>query len=151
MLGPPPTSGTRDAFVELVMDVGCAQFPEVKALPADQAKAVCSQIREDGAYVEAGENDNLIVQKLVANKDAYGVFGYSFLEQNLDKLQGAKINGVAPDLRHHRQRQVPGRPVDCTSTSRTSTSMSFPASRNSWPSTPASARSARKAIWKPRA
>jgi phosphate transport system substrate-binding protein len=98
VLGPPPTSGTRDAFVELVMDVGCAQFPEVKALSADQAKAVCSQIREDGAFVEAGENDNLIVQKLVANKDAYGVFGYSFLDQNLDKLQGAKINGVAPEL-----------------------------------------------------
>lgn len=53
VLGPPPTSGTRDAFVELVMDVGCAQFPEVKALPADQQKAVCNQIREDGAYVEA--------------------------------------------------------------------------------------------------
>jgi phosphate transport system substrate-binding protein len=98
VLGPPPTSGTRDAFVELVMDAGCAQFPEVKSLPADQAKAVCNQIREDGAYVEAGENDNLIVQKLVANKDAYGIFGYSFLDQNLDKLQGAKINGVAPDL-----------------------------------------------------
>ncbi|WP_158047895.1 substrate-binding domain-containing protein [Skermanella pratensis] len=98
VLGPPPTSGTRDAFVELVMDVGCAQFPEVKALPADQMKAVCNQVREDGAYVEAGENDNLIVQKLVANKDAYGIFGYSFLDQNMDKLQGARINGVAPEL-----------------------------------------------------
>ncbi|EWY37292.1 phosphate ABC transporter substrate-binding protein [Skermanella stibiiresistens SB22] len=98
VLGPPPTSGTRDAFVELVMDVGCAQFPEIKALPADQQKAVCNQIREDGAFIEAGENDNLIVQKLVANKDAFGIFGYSFLDQNMDKLQGAKMNGVAPDL-----------------------------------------------------
>jgi phosphate transport system substrate-binding protein len=94
VLGPPPTSGTRDAFVELVMTPGCATAPGIK--DAGIAGAACAAIREDGAYVEAGENDNLIVQKLVANKDAFGVFGYSFLDQNSDKLQGATINGVAP-------------------------------------------------------
>lgn len=96
VLGPPPTSGTRDAFVELVMDVGCKKFDAVKALDEKQQKTVCSKIREDGVYVEAGENDNLIVQKLVANPNSYGIFGYSFLDQNADKVQGAKIGGVSP-------------------------------------------------------
>jgi len=96
VLGPPPTSGTRDAFVELVMDKGCEEFPEIKALEGDSKKAVCQSIREDGGYVEAGENDNLIVQKLEANPKAFGIFGFSFLEENADKLQGAKVEGVAP-------------------------------------------------------
>jgi phosphate transport system substrate-binding protein len=98
ILGPPPTSGTRDAFVELVMESACKSFKEIQALKSDAKahKAVCSAIREDGAFVEAGENDNLIVQKLVANPNAYGIFGFSFLDQNTDKVQGAKINGVAP-------------------------------------------------------
>ncbi len=96
VLGPPPTSGTRDAFVELVMDHACAEFPEIEALDKDAKKAACQSIREDGGYVEAGENDNLIVQKLEANAQAFGIFGYSFLEENADKLQGAKIEGVAP-------------------------------------------------------
>ncbi len=96
VLGPPPTSGTRDAFVELVMDKGCDTFPELKALEGDAKKAACQSIREDGGYVEAGENDNLIVQKLEANPAAFGIFGYSYLEQNADKLQGAKVEGVAP-------------------------------------------------------
>jgi phosphate transport system substrate-binding protein len=98
VLGPPPTSGTRDAFVELVMDHACGEFPEIEALEGDAKKAACQSIREDGGYVEAGENDNLIVQKLEANADAFGVFGYSFLEENADKLQGAKIEGVAPSF-----------------------------------------------------
>jgi phosphate transport system substrate-binding protein len=98
VLGPPPTSGTRDAFVELVMDKGCEEFPEIKALEGDAKKAACQSIREDGGYVEAGENDNLIVQKLDANPAAFGIFGYSFLEENADKLQGAKIEGVAPSF-----------------------------------------------------
>lgn len=98
VLGPPPTSGTRDAFVELVMDNGCEEFPEIKALEGDAKKAACQSIREDGAYVEAGENDNLIVQKLESNAQAFGIFGYSFLEENADKLQGAKIEGVAPSF-----------------------------------------------------
>jgi phosphate transport system substrate-binding protein len=99
VLGPPPTSGTRDAFVELAMEGGCNSFDSVKALKEsdkDKHKAVCHGIREDGAFVEAGENDNLIVQKLVANPNALGIFGYSFLEQNADKVQGAKIAGVEP-------------------------------------------------------
>ncbi len=90
VLGPPSTSGTRDAFVELVMDEACQD--EVKAANEDG----CGEIREDGAYVEAGENDNLIVQKLEANADAFGIFGFSFLDQNADKLQGAKVGGVEP-------------------------------------------------------
>jgi phosphate transport system substrate-binding protein len=96
VLGPPPTSGTRDAFVELVLDKGCGEFAEVKALEGDAKKAACQSIREDGAFIEAGENDNLIVQKLEANPAAFGVFGYSFLDQNVDKLQGSAINGVEP-------------------------------------------------------
>ncbi|MBK1700543.1 PstS family phosphate ABC transporter substrate-binding protein [Thiococcus pfennigii] len=99
VLGPPPTSGTRDAFAELAMEGGCKTFEQIKALKAtdeDQYKAVCHGIREDGHYIEAGENDNLIVQKLVANPDALGIFGYSFLEQNADKIQGSKVGGVEP-------------------------------------------------------
>jgi phosphate transport system substrate-binding protein len=99
VLGPPPTSGTRDAFVELALEGGAAGFPMLKAL-ADQDekafKAVAHAIREDGAYVEAGENDNLIVQKLQANPSALGVFGFSFLDQNADKIQGNRIGGVEP-------------------------------------------------------
>ena len=98
VLGPPPTSGTRDAFVELVMDVGCGAFAEIEALEGDAHQAACQTIREDGAFIEAGENDNLIVQKLEANPDALGIFGYSFLDQNYDKVQGSTINGVAPEF-----------------------------------------------------
>jgi len=97
VLGPPPTSGTRDAFIELVMDKGCEEFPEIKALDKDAMKTACQAIREDGAYIEAGENDNLIVQKLEADPSAFGIFGYSFLEENTDKIQGAKVEGVAPN------------------------------------------------------
>lgn len=99
VLGPPPTSGTRDAFAELALEGGCKQFGWVKAMKKKdkkQYKSVCHTVREDGAYVEAGENDNLIVQKLVANPDALGVFGYSFLDQNTDKVQGSTIDGVKP-------------------------------------------------------
>jgi phosphate transport system substrate-binding protein len=99
VLGPPPTSGTRDAFAELAMEGGCNTFPEVKALKKTDEKkhkAVCQGVREDGAYIEAGENDNLIVQKLASNKKALGIFGYSFLEQNEDKVQGSKVDGVEP-------------------------------------------------------
>jgi len=135
VLGPPPTSGTRDAFAELAMGNGAKKFADLKKLrgmKADKAneikdmmkklgiplsvydakqkkkgkapkgkdifKAVAYAVREDGAYVEAGENDNLIVQKLEANPSALGVFGYSFLDQNSDKVQGALIEGVAPEF-----------------------------------------------------
>jgi phosphate transport system substrate-binding protein len=96
VLGPPPTSGTRDAFVELAMESGAKKFDWIKALDKKKFKAVAHTIREDGAYVEAGENDNLIVQKLEANPNAVGIFGFSFLDQNTDKIQGAFVDGVQP-------------------------------------------------------
>ncbi|WP_455365336.1 PstS family phosphate ABC transporter substrate-binding protein [Kaarinaea lacus] len=101
VLGPPPTSGTRDAFAELAMEGGCKTFDWIKAMKKKDKKAykkVCHTIREDGAYVEAGENDNLIVQKLDSNPEALGVFGFSFLDQNRDKVQGSSINGVNPEF-----------------------------------------------------
>lgn len=101
VLGPPPTSGTRDAFVELAMEGGCKSVGWVKELKKQDKKAykaLCHTIREDGAYVEAGENDNLIVQKLQANPSAFGIFGYSFLEQNSDSVQGTIVNGVEPEF-----------------------------------------------------
>ena len=97
--GPPPTSGTRDALGELLMTPACEANPAMAALKkSDEAKfkAICTGVREDGAYVEAGENDNLIVQKIQANPGTVGVFGYSYLEENMDKLKGIAINGVAP-------------------------------------------------------
>lgn len=135
VLGPPPTSGTRDAFAELALGGGAKTVPDLKTLRglgADQAdeikalmaklgisedvynaleaskgkapkgkdifKTVAYSVREDGAYVEAGENDNLIVQKLEANPDALGVFGFSFLDENGDKVQGSKVDGIVPDF-----------------------------------------------------
>lgn len=99
VLGPPPTSGTRDAFVELAMETGAKEFAWIKALKKEDKKkfkGIAHTVREDGAYVEAGENDNLIVQKLNANPDALGIFGFSFLDQNTDKMQGAFVDGVQP-------------------------------------------------------
>jgi len=99
VLGPPPTSGTRDAFVELAMEGGAKTFPWIKAMKKTDKKkykATCHTIREDGAYIEAGENDNLIVQKLEANPNAVGIFGFSFLDQNTDKIQGSFVDGVQP-------------------------------------------------------
>lgn len=100
VLGPPPTSGTRDAFVELVMEEGCKKFPEINALKDDKKAfdTACKSLREDGAFIEAGENDNLIVQKLDANPKSLGIFGYSYLEQNADKIQGSLVDGVEPDF-----------------------------------------------------
>jgi phosphate transport system substrate-binding protein len=99
VLGPPPTSGTRDAFVELVMETGGDTFEVLKNLKKSDAKAhskAVQTVREDGAYVEAGENDNLIVQKLQSNPNALGIFGFSFLDQNADKVQGSSIEGKLP-------------------------------------------------------
>jgi len=99
VLGPPPTSGTRDSFAELYMEAGCRTFAWLDALRSQDEprfKRACDSIREDGSYIEAGENDNLIVQKLTANPNAVGIFGYSFLEENLDKLKGAVVHGVTP-------------------------------------------------------
>ena len=99
VLGPPPTSGTRDAFVELAMEGGCKKIDWIAALKKTDKKhykAVCHTVREDGGYVEAGENDNLIVQKLEANPKAIGIFGFSFLDQNGDKIQGSIVDGEEP-------------------------------------------------------
>ncbi|MCB1969394.1 MAG: substrate-binding domain-containing protein [Geminicoccaceae bacterium] len=96
VLGPPPTSGTRDAFVELVMDHACETFPEIEALDDDARKAACGSMREDGAFIEAGENDNLIVNKLEENPVALGIFGFSFLDQNADNIQGSRVDGIEP-------------------------------------------------------
>ena len=99
VLGPPPTSGTRDSLHELFMEPGAEQVPAMKAIKTSDAKAfekAWKSIREDGAYVEAGENDNVVVAKLEANKNAFGVFGYSYLEENSAKLRGVSIDGVEP-------------------------------------------------------
>ena len=99
VLGPPPSSGTRDAWSELVMEKGCKTYDWVKAMKKKDKKAykgICHGVREDGAYIEAGENDNLIIQKLANNPNAFGVFGYSFLDQNTDVIQGSPISGVVP-------------------------------------------------------
>jgi phosphate transport system substrate-binding protein len=101
VLGPPPTSGTRDAFVELAMEGGAKKFAWIEAMKKKDKNAykrICHTIREDGAYVEAGENDNLIVQKLEANPNAFGIFGFSFLDQNMDKIQGSYVDGVQPEF-----------------------------------------------------
>jgi len=98
VLGPPPTSGTRDSFMELVMEKGAEQFAALAELKKSDAKAfeaVWKAMREDGAFVEAGENDNLIVQKLQANPDAVGIFGFSFLEQNESTIKDIAVDGVA--------------------------------------------------------
>ena len=97
--GPPPTSGTRDSFNELLMTAGCETNPAMKALAktnANKHKAICTGLREDGAFIEAGENDNLIVQKLAANPNSMGAFGYSYLEENQRSLKGVALNGVEP-------------------------------------------------------
>lgn len=101
VLGPPKTSGTRDAFAELAMEGGCTKFDWVKALAKsdkNKYKDVCHSMREDGAYIEAGENDNLIVQKLESNPDALGIFGYSFLEENSSKVKGSTVDGHKPEF-----------------------------------------------------
>jgi phosphate transport system substrate-binding protein len=97
--GPPSTSGTRDALAELILTKGCESDPAMKALKEtdkDAHKKICNDVREDGAYVDSGENDNLIVQKIAENPKAIGVFGFSFLEENMDKLKGITMSGVAP-------------------------------------------------------
>ena len=97
--GPPSTSGTRDALAELILTKGCDSDAAMKALKekdADAHKKVCTGVREDGAYVDSGENDNLIVQKISENPKAVGIFGYSFLEENPDKLKGIAMSGVMP-------------------------------------------------------
>jgi phosphate transport system substrate-binding protein len=111
ILGPPPTSGTRDSFHELLLEKGAEQIPALAALKKSDSKAfdkVWKTLREDGAYIEAGENDNVIVAKLEANKNAFGVFGYSFLEENTAKLRGVPLNGVTPEFDEITSGKYPG-------------------------------------------
>lgn len=99
VLGPPPTSGTRDSLAELFLEKGCDTDPAMKALKesdSDKHKDTCTKIREDGAFVEAGENDNLLVQKVATDPTALGVLGYSFLEENTDKVRAVELNGSLP-------------------------------------------------------
>ena len=109
--GPPTTSGTRDAFGELIMTAGCDTNPgmaAVKKADENRYKAICTAVREDGAFIQAGENDNLIVQKLQSNPNTVGVFGYSFLEENTSRLKGISINGVAPTYQSISSFKYPG-------------------------------------------
>ena len=99
VMGPPPTSGTRDSLADLILTKGCERDPAMKELKkTDEAKHkdICTKIREDGAYIEAGENDNLLVQKVSANSGTLGVLGYSFLEENVDKVKPVKLAGISP-------------------------------------------------------
>ena len=101
ILGPPPTSGTRDAFQELAMSKGANAFPHMKKLKkSDKSmwKKLTRTVREDGAWIDAGENDNLMVSKLSTNPKAVGVFGFSFLDQNSDKIKGAIVEGIEPSF-----------------------------------------------------
>ncbi|MCX7285425.1 MAG: substrate-binding domain-containing protein [Novosphingobium sp.] len=97
--GPPSTSGTRDALKELILAKGCDENAEMKALKESDKAAhekVCTEVRDDGAYVDAGENDNLIVQKIEANPKAIGIFGFSYLEENKGRLKGLTMKGIEP-------------------------------------------------------
>ncbi len=98
VLGPPPTSGTRDAFVELVMEGGCTGVDMLEGLSPERKAGACATIRTDGPFIDAGENDNLIVRRLRADPEAYGIVGFSFLDQNRSSLQGARVNEVAPSF-----------------------------------------------------
>ena len=109
--GPPSTSGTRDALKELILIPGCESNAEMKALKdsdEDRHEQLCTELRSDGAYVDQGEQDNLIVQKIEGNSDAVGVFGFSYLEENLDKVQGLSMNGVEPTYENIASFRYPG-------------------------------------------
>lgn len=109
--GPPSTSGTRDALKELILEVGCKTDPAMKALKdsdEDKYKQICTEVRDDGAYVDQGEQDNLIVQKIEGNPRAVGIFGYSYLEENLDKIQDLPMNGVPATYENIASFKYPG-------------------------------------------
>jgi phosphate transport system substrate-binding protein len=110
--GPPATSGTRDALTELILNKGCeTAMPQMKPLKEtdkDGYDKICSRVREDGAYIDAGENDNLIVQKLHSNPTAIGIFGYSYLEENRNEVNGVPLNGVEPTYETIAQNSYPG-------------------------------------------
>ncbi len=109
--GPPTTSGTRDALAELLLTPRCeanAAMAALKKSDENKFKAICQGVREDGAYIQAGENDNLIVQKIEANPGTVGVFGFSYLEENVDKLKGIAVNGVTPTYESISSFKYPG-------------------------------------------
>ena len=109
--GPPSTSGTRDALKELILEAGCKTDPATAALKdsnEDEFKKVCTEVRSDGAYVDQGEQDNLIVQKIEGNPNAVGIFGYSYLEENADKVHGLTMNGVEPTYENIASFEYPG-------------------------------------------
>ena len=109
--GPPSTSGTRDALKELILEAGCDTNPEMEALKdtdKDRHAQLCTEVRSDGKYVDQGEQDNLIVQKIEGNPNAVGIFGYSYLEENADKVQGLNMNGVAPTYENIASFEYPG-------------------------------------------
>ena len=111
VLGPPPTSGTRDSLVELYLTKGCESDPamkELKKTDEDKHKDICTKVREDGPFVEAGENDNLIVQKVAADPGTLGILGYSFLAENADKVRPIRINGVEPTEESIASLEYPG-------------------------------------------
>lgn len=107
VLGPPPTSGTRDSFIDLVMRPGCESVAAIRRLDAATRRTVCSSLRQDGVYIEFGENDMLIVRELEADTDAIGIFGFSYLEQNADQIQGARVDGVLPSFKTIADRSYP--------------------------------------------
>lgn len=109
VLGPPPTSGTRDAFVELGLETGCVNYHKKLGIKLDKKtkKAVCHAIREDGVYIDAGENDNLIVNKLTATDTRLGIFGFSFLDNNSDRLSGLTVEGIAPEFENISNKSYP--------------------------------------------
>jgi len=109
--GPPSTSGTRDALKELVLEVGCAANPAMAAVEEedeDRYDQICTEVRTDGAFVDQGEQDNLIVQKIEGNTNAVGVFGYSYLEENIDRVHGLTVNGVEPTYENISSFAYPG-------------------------------------------
>lgn len=111
VMGPPPTSGTRDSFAELILEKGCesdAAMKELKASDSDKHKDICTKIREDGVYIEAGENDNLLVQKVAQSPNTIGVLGYSFLEENTDKVRGIPLANIAPTAATIASLEYPG-------------------------------------------
>jgi phosphate transport system substrate-binding protein len=111
VLGPPATSGTRDALTELILTKGCDADPkmaELKKSNADEHKKICTSLRNDGAFVDSGENDNLIVQKLTANPNAIGIFGFSYLEENAGRVRGIAIDGVEPNYEAIANGSYPG-------------------------------------------
>ncbi len=109
--GPPSTSGTRDALKELVLEVGCDTDPAMARLreeDEDQHQKICTEVRSDGAYVDQGEQDNLVVQKIDSNPRSVGVFGFSYLDENTDKVKGLQINGVEPTYENIASFAYPG-------------------------------------------